>query len=239
MKKNILLSTVLLFLFSLSAIGQKVVKPSGNLVTKEFDFSGITSIEISNDFKAFVRFSENEKVSIETDDNLKDYVYVDKNGNTLKIGLKDNLNIRGKETLVAYISAKMINKFKATDDAIIVLEDDLKGDELSVKLAGDSKFGGTIDVIDLEVNLKSDSEMKVNGKAYNVNANLKGDSILESYDFVISKLKIELFGDSEAYLSVTKALNVKAFGDSVLYYKGDEVVERKILLGDSELVKMD
>ncbi len=240
MKKNIILLAAFALFISAQSFAQKAIKPSGKIITKDFDFSGFSRIEIANDFKAYVNFSKkNENVSIEADDNLQEHVYVEVKGNTLRIGLKNNVNIRGKETLVAYISAEMINSFKASDDAIILLKDKLETDDVSVDLSSDSKFGGELAVIDLDLKLRSDSEMKIEGSAHNVSANLKGDSILESFDFEISKLDIDLFGDSEAYVRIMKKLNVKAFGDSVLYYKGGDVIERKILLGDSELIKMD
>ena len=96
-----------------------------------------------------------------------------------------------------------------------------------------------MEVFSLDAELKGDSEIRISGTTNKLDAELKGDSKLENFDFVVDDLEIELTGDSEAYLTVTKSIDVEATGDSKLVYKGDAVITRQRLNGDSELIKID
>ena len=240
MKKGIILIAVFVVCVFFQSHGQNFIKPSGNVITKEYNFTDFTALDISNDFKAYVTFTEDEKkVNIKADDNLHDHIVVRMNGNTLEIRFKNNFNIRGKETLKAYISVSTIHDFRVAGDSKVYLENKLVTNNLKVKLSGDSRFEGDLEVRNLAVDLKGDSYMEVSGKTHVLKGTVKGDSKIEKYSLVIDRLDINLSGDSEAYLTVNESINVKASGDSKLSYQGDAVVNSKKITGDSELEKVD
>lgn len=197
MKKYTFLTIALLFGILFQSYSQHVIKPSGEIITKEYDFTGFTALNISNDFKAYVTFTdEGEKVSIEADDNLQEHIYVEMDGNTLKIRFKNNFNIRGKETLKAYISVKMINDFVASADSEIYLENKLETNFVKIKLSGDSKFEGALEIKEVDIDLKGDSE---------------------AYLTVIESINVKASGDSKlSYKGNAKVNNKQIIGDSEL-----------------------
>lgn len=240
MKKSIIIISTLILGIFLQACDKEIIKPSSEIVTKEYDFSKFTSLDVANDFKVYVNFSdEAEKVSVEVNENLMEHVVVGMNNGILEIRLKNNVNINGKETLNAYVSAAMINDFQASGDVEIFLQDKLATKNVSIKLSGDSKFDGVLETTSLNANLKGDSYLTLVGSADSLDINLSGDSKIERYDFTVKNLKIDLKGDSEGYLSVTESIDIKARGDSNLYYKGDATIINEDLSGDSKLIKED
>lgn len=240
MKKNIIIiSTLFLGIFFQACINE-TIKPSSVITTKEYDFSNFTSLDVSNDFKVYVSFSDDEeKVSIEVNENLLEHVVVELNNSNLEIRLKNNLNIRGNETLNAYVTTSAIADFQASGDAEIYLNNKLISDNTSIKLSGDSRFDGILETTNLDANIKGDSYLKLVGFTDNLDINLSGDSKIERYGFSVKSLKIDLKGDSEGYLTVTESIDIKATGDSKFHYKGDATIVREDLSGDSKLVKED
>jgi autotransporter translocation and assembly factor TamB len=211
---------------------------SDKIITKEYDFKNFTGLDASNDFKVHIRFSDKEdKVAIEVDEWLSKHVFVEMENGTLKIGLKDNVNIRGKETLNAYITTAKIDDFKASGDVEIYLENELVEEEVSIKLSGDSKLEGDMKTSKMNAHLRGDSYLNLRGSTDDLDIYLRGDSRIERYGFKVENLNIELRGDSEAYLSVNGNLNIKASGDSNFYYKGSATIVKKRLSGDSSLIK--
>lgn len=240
MQLKVLLPLFLILISSFSLSAQRWLRPSGEIATKEYNFSDFKGIRISNDFKAYVRFaSGKEQVSIKADDNLFQYIRVEMDGDILDIRLRDHMSIRGEETLKAYITAEAISSFEADNDAEIFLENKLSTASAEVSLSGDSVLKGEVDIEELDVRLSSDSVMKLSGKSEHVNALLKGDSILEDYDFDIQNLKVTLKGDSVARLTVHQSIDVKAAGDSVFHYKGAADVVNMTVVGDSEVKRRD
>ncbi len=240
MDHKILLPFLISFLSCTLTFAQDKIRPSGDVISKEYDYSNFKGIRLSNDFKAYVTFTKGkEKVSIKVDDNLFKYIIIEMDGDILDIRLKNNLNIRGEETLKAFISARELKSLEADDDSEIYLENKLRAEIAEVILSDDSILKGEIEVAELDVRLSSDSVMKVSGKSNKVRAELKGDSVLEDFDFNIKKLKVSLKGDSVARLTVRESIDVKASGDSVFNYKGDADIVSMTVVGDSEIRKRD
>lgn len=240
MKKSIIIFSTLILAIFIQSCGKENIKPSSEIVTKQYDYSDFTGLDISDDFQVYVTFSETEEsVSIEVNENLQDKLKVEMNNGTLKIGIKNNVNIRGNETLKAYVTTSMINDFEASGDSEIYIQDELTTENVSIKLSGDSKLDGLVAATNVSTDLSGDSEVNLVGSTDILDSELTGDSQIEGYDFVVKNLKIDLKGGSEGYLTVTETLDVKASGDSELHYKGDATIVREVLTGDSKLIKED
>jgi hypothetical protein len=216
------------------------IKASGDVTVETYNYTDFDGIDICCDMKAYITFSNSEEfIEIEADDNLHEHIVVELSGTTLVVRVKDNTRIRGNETMNVYITASSLTYFEASGDAEIYLENELTGEKVDIEVTGDSKFTGALEVESMDAELKGDSEMRITGSTLKLDAELIGDSKLENFDFVVEDLEIELAGDSEAYLTVTNSIDVEATGDSRLVYKGDAMVTRQRLTGDSELIKID
>lgn len=231
-----LLATALL----MSSCETDSIRASNEISNREYNFTEYSGLEISGDFNAFVRFSETEeRIEIEANENLHNKILVTKDGNTLKIRLQNNTNIRGNATLNAYITTRNISNYWVSGDSDIELETVLVTDNASIDVRGDSGFTGEIDVNTIFIDLKGDSEADIFGTATQLDGDLSGDSKLKDYDLSVNDLNLKLSGDSTAFLSVTNTIDIDASGDSELNYRGDAEIIRQRLTGDSKINKRD
>ena len=67
------------------------VAGSGNIETREFDFSDFTKVEISSAFSFEISRSDSYGISITMDDNMFEHIQVTKEGETLKIGITSRI----------------------------------------------------------------------------------------------------------------------------------------------------
>jgi len=223
--------------------GDNYIKLSENITTETKDIQGFDKIEVSEDFKVRISFSDTaEKVEIEANENLHDLIEVKKEGTTLKIYTKSYSTYNGngrksgaKEKLVAHITATQLTEIKGDEDVVIVLEDKLIADKLTVKLNEDSKLEGYVDVKQLIVDLDEDSILEIEGNTQTMKVKANEDSMIKGYDLIVDDLSIELKEDSEAKLTVNGDIDLVARGDSYFYYRGDANFTRKRLRGDSEV----
>jgi hypothetical protein len=65
---------------------------SGNLITNTYDLQNFSRVELSRAFNAEITQSDDFSVSITVDDNIIDFLVVQKSGSTLKIGFKSGRN---------------------------------------------------------------------------------------------------------------------------------------------------
>ena len=238
--------TILLVLIGLSLIiiscekDEKKITPSGNVTKQEFSFSDYSIIDVENALIVNLTFSEDEeKVEIQANENLHQYIIIGKNSNTLLIGIQDNVEIGGNPTLIANITTKEITEFYGTGAVVIILQNKLVTDDVIIELTGACYFEGEMEVNNINAILSGATKTEITGSANSFYAIATGVSNISDYDFIIKYLNLNISGASLTYLTVTDEMDVIASGASMFYYKGDGVIKSQILSGVSQIIKVD
>lgn len=230
----------IIFVFTLfiasNLIAQKT-QLSSDIITKSFDFSDYSKLDVASDFNVNVTLSsKKEAITVKANSNLMEYVTVYKEGNTLFLRLKKNTWFKGKMILDVAVSTAMISEYTASSDAIITLKTPLTTDTVRIDCKGDAIFKGTVTANILFVNGKSDARIILSGAATTMTLNLKSDSDFINKDFAVKNLTVSLSGDSKATLTVTEMLDATANGDSKLRYAGNPPKVRQSSHGDSDII---
>lgn len=238
--------TILLVLIGLSLIfnsckkDEKKVTPSANVTKQEFSFSDYNILEVENAFEVNLTFSENEeKIEIQANENLHQYINVEKNSNTLFISIEDNVEIEGNATLIANITTKEVTEFYGTGAVAIILQNKLITDDVIIELSGACYFGGEMEINNINAILSGATKTEINGSANSFYVIATGASIISDYDFIIKYLNLNLSGASFTYLTITDEMDIIASGASILYYKGDAIIKSQILTGASQIIKVN
>lgn len=199
-----------------------------------------STLEIANDFNAYVSFSDTEEhIQIEANENLHDYITTSKNGDKLRIALKNGVLIKGSKTLNVYITTNSITTFNVIADSNLYLETPLVTNTAKIKIAADSYFSGEVQVSDLELDMTADARADLYGHANHLDAKLSADAKLSDFELDVDHLKIKMTADCHADLTVNKTIDVEAFADCRLRYKGDAQIIRKNLKADSKVIKVN
>nr|WP_299346352.1 head GIN domain-containing protein [Allomuricauda sp.] len=238
MKSRLIYGLIMATALIMSSCDSESIRASNEISTVEYSFSGYSGLQVSSNFEAFVRFSNSEEsIEIEANENLQDKIIVSKDGNTLRIRLKDNVGIRGNATLKAYITTTEISNFQTSGNSLIELENLLVTDNLNLLASGNSRFLGNVDVERLTADATGNSVLNVYGLAANINARLEGNSLMKDYDLFTENLTLSMSGGSEVFLSVSNTIDVDASGNSELNYKGNAEIVRERLSGNSKVRK--
>jgi len=165
---------------------------------------------------------------------------VEKHGTTLKIYTKSYSTVSNdwkgaEEKLVAYITTKNLTEIRGDEDVIIEFENNLSTDNLTIYLDEDCTLKGHMVVDILKVDLDEDSELDITGSANKMVVAANEDSIIESFDFIVHNLDIDLSDESEAKLTVNGDIKLKATGESSFHYRGDGNFVRRQVRGESEV----
>jgi len=238
--------TILLLLIGLSLIfnsckkDEDKVTPSANVTKQEFSFSDYNILDVENAFEVNLTFSDSEeKIEIEANENLHQYINVGENSNTLFISFQDNVEIEGNATLIANITTKEVFGYYATGAVSIALQNKLIADEVKIELIGACYFAGEIEVNRIEALLIGATELDISGNANSFYVVAEGASSIKNYAFIVKYLNLNLSGASYTYLTITEEMDIIASGASILYYKGDGVIKSQILTGASQIIHVD
>ncbi|GGW45348.1 hypothetical protein GCM10007383_32120 [Arenibacter certesii] len=211
---------------------------SQEVTPRTYSLSGFTAVEVSDNFNVTIVFSDiEEKVVVTANDNLHKYIGLTLVGERLHIKLNHINKIKGKETLNVMISAKNITDFRASGNSKLLLKNSLYAQKLKIDLVGNVWFSGNLTTNFLDLKAKGNCMVELTGTTKNMSATLSGNSELTDYGLAVEVLKIDLSGNSNSYLSVSKTIDIKGRGNSMLFYKGDATIVHQDLSTGAKIEK--
>lgn len=226
------------FIFSCESFNSVV--PVEDISIRQKEFFDYQRIDVESAFTVYLNFSDTEeKIEIEANDNLHQYIEVDKVGGTLKIGFRNNTNVNGSATLNAYITIKNISGYSATGASRFILNDPLTVENTDIFLSGAGSFTGDLEVINLSANLSGASTLNLIGSCESFDIEASGASNIYDFSFRCDYLNINLSGASNASLTINHSFDVNASGASIFRYKGEGKVNSQKLTGGSKILKID
>jgi hypothetical protein len=170
------------------ADGEKVTG-SGNLETRQFDFTDFTRVDIGDAFKYEIVRSDTYSISVTADDNLFDDIRVTQSGEELKIDLKPlfRFGITRLEAVITMPRLTGLESSGATNGSVTGFG---SGDNLELDISGASRVKMTdMTAGDIEGNVTGASTLEADITAGNIDLDITGASrvegSLEARDMII------------------------------------------------------
>ena len=227
-------------LLALLALGAGCTPPitgvsgSGNLVTREERLSGFDMVDASHAFKVDIRQGESFSVVVRIDDNLLDYLILEKQGSTLRIGLKPNLSIR-KHTAEAEVTMPELTGLELSGASRATVTGFDSAQPLRLELSGASHVDGDIEAGDTRIDASGASHVDLQGSGADLTLGASGASIVDLSDFLVVDADVEASGASKATVSAGGRLDVNASGASTVRYLGKPAMGRIDTSGASSI----
>tara|TARA_B100000795_G_scaffold80204_1_gene57547 strand:+ start:99 stop:941 length:843 start_codon:yes stop_codon:yes gene_type:complete len=199
---NALFTSLAILLLS-SCLLEKTIVGNEKIINTIYDYSDFNTLELSNSFNIKIIQSTSEKIIVKCDENLKEFLDISKDNNTLKIKLISGYNYRNIDlTAEVYINElEHIN----SSGACKILMNEFKTENLNFDLSGATKIIGNLHVSkDLNIESSGASKIELTGDFNNVNFDLTGASKFSSEN-----------------LKVHNLLNIESSGASKINIKGE------------------
>ena len=190
---------------------------SGNITTKEEQFSDFTEVDAGSGFTVEIFESSSYEVIVTADDNVMEYIEVSKSGDTLKVGVRWGISF-SSVTLKIRITMPEINKIDLSGGVQGKIEDLTSTNELSIDLSGGSQLTGQ-------------------GSAGTLTIDASGGSQLHFREYSVQDANIELSGGSQARINLDGTVNADLSGGSQLYYYGDATPGEIEISSGSQIIK--
>lgn len=212
-----------------------VILGSGKPATKEVAVSGFTAVEVDGAFQVEVSRADRFQVSITADDNLLDFVRVEREGRTLKIGMASGQSYRldrGSElravvTMPALEAVSLHGAVRGTVKGYRSVRD------MRLQVSGASRLGGEGRVADLRVEASGASRVTWTGSGRTARVEASGASRVDLEEFPADEVEVRLSGASRAGVDARRRLAYAVSGASHLEYRGDPSIERRERSGAS------
>ena len=215
----------------------RMVRGSGDVVVEDRRVSGFDKILIEGAGKIILTQGSSETLSVETDNNIMEYIKTEVNGDTLEIGFEDNVVFssgRGRIALdptdgfifrISVIDLQAITVSGAAD----IEAGKLKSDQLDITFSG----AGQVSVDDLNVDhlsvlVSGAGDVDMTGKVVSQTVRLSGLGRYRAFDLESQKADVIISGAGGADVWVADYLDVTISGAGDVKYYGDPSVTPEI-----------
>jgi hypothetical protein len=192
---------------------------SGTLVTEEFALTGFDRVDASHAFTVNITQGDDFSVVVSIDDNLAQYLRVEKQGSTLRIGLDPRRNYRNTHTTAEVTMPELTGlELSGATHGTVSGFDSTEG--LRVQVSGASHLNGDVQAGDARFDVSGASHVTLSGSAGGLAIDASGASHVDLADFPVADADVEASGASTVTVNASGRLDARASGASHVKYLG-------------------
>jgi hypothetical protein len=146
-------------------------------------------------------------------------------------------NGRVVKVIITYVD---VNTFSLRGEEKITFQTPLIQDDCKLLIYGKSEVTiNTIEVDNLSVSIYGESFLKMdNGRINKQKITAYGASKVMASDVITDETKLTAYGDGIFKLNVSKKFKVTSYGEVTVLYKGDAMLKKGIVIGESTIRKV-
>jgi len=213
----------------------KRINGSGKVIKETRELKSFNAIDIGGAFEVELIKSNDEKIIIETDDNIMPYIKTTISGGELEV---DNIrDINNPTELKLTIYYKSLDEIDLSGAAELFSADVLESSSLEMDCSGASEITLKLNVGNFEAEFSGASKVELEGSAKSVEMEVSGASVLRAYGLEINDLELDASGAAVVKVLVIGKLGIEASGASSVRYKGDPSIDLNGISGASSVRK--
>jgi hypothetical protein len=200
---------------------------SGKVLTLEGDFTGFDRLDVSHAFRVEVRQGDGYHVTVRIDDSLEEHLLLDRQGDTLRIGLEPGHTYNlGAATLGATVQMPELAGLELSGASRATLQGFQSTRPLYVHVSGASQLRGEIEAGAGQFKASGTSQIRLVGSGRDVAIDASGASQLDLSHFEVDDAEIEASGASTVSIRAGGRLDARASGASRVRYRGEPSIGR-------------
>ena len=207
---------------------------SGRTVDRQYDLAGFSSVAAGHAFHVTVIRGNDYRVTVTVDDNLVDYLDVSASGNTLRLYLTPNLNLRDV-TLRAQVTMPELGGLDLSGACHASIAGFSSEKPLAIELSGASSVRGDIHSGDARLSLSGASKAELQGGAANLRVGTSGASHANLDHFLVKTAVAGASGASHITVNASETIEAEASGASRVRYVGKPEILKQHSSGASSI----
>jgi len=187
------------------------IQGSGNIVSKQFDFTGFDRVEIGLAFGLTVHHGDEFKITLTADDNFIDYILVEQKESTLYVDYKPGYayDVKGV-TMLVDVTMPDLAGLTLGESSHTWLVNAKSAENFEAKLTGSSALEGTLQAAAADFELSGGTYLKLSGSAEQMGVKSCGNSIADLTSFEVADAFLEVSCNSITSVHVNGQLDVNA-----------------------------
>ena len=192
---------------------------NGNITSEKWELNDFTKVELSGSYDVELIKGEESSVTIETDENLFDFIKVEESGHYLVI--ETDGRIKATDGIRIYITYNEINGIYMGGAARITTNETLETDYLEVDMAGAGDVELAIIAKELTIDISGAGAVRLSGEVIDLEVGMSGAGDLEAHELRTRYCKVRISGVGNADIFVTDELEASVSGLGRVTYFGN------------------
>lgn len=206
--------------------GNKKLVGNGNVIRQERPVSPFNEIEISGIFDVYLSQGETEKIEVETDENLQEFIITNIQDGKLKLDCKRESKIKKSSKMNIYVTIKDIRSFYTSGIGDVKSTSTLNFGSIKITTVGVGDVKLDLNCDDINLKTSGVGDVSLEGSANHGNFRCKGVGDLNAYKFIVHKMILEHNGVGDANVYVDSEISIDYSGVGDLNYKGDPIIKK-------------
>lgn len=227
--KNLLFGLLSVFFLASCDIASVTVEGNGQIKTEERTVSKFLKLKLEGPIDAEMVPGDSYKVEVIADENIQQYVIVEKEGESLTVGLENNIRLKNA-TIKVRISMPEVRSVSLAGSGS--LRGDLTNpDELKLSVAGSGELFCKIKTPELEVNIAGSGKAELSGETRNMDVDIAGSGDLFGEKLLSENVDVSVAGSGNARVFASKTLKISVAGSGNIDYAGNPPEIKKSIAG--------
>ena len=221
--KRVLFCSVIVALFLTGCISvfDKRMKGNGNVTIEERPVTSFDKINVDGVFKVYLTQGDTEKVEVEIDENLQQFVNVYNKGDILILEIEKGVNWGKTTKNNVFITLKSIDQLSIEGVCSVETSTILNLENLKLNVDGVSNSSLEVNCDQLDIDMDGVGNIKLTGETHLLTATKDGVGKLEAGNLIAAIVNIRNSGVGSAYVYASQELSMINSGVGSIYYSGD------------------
>ena len=209
-------------------LGVRTVRGSGNVVTEARELSGFDSVVLSGVGQVIITQSDEESLTIETDDNLMQYLESEVRNGRLELRIADNTIPIPTQSIIYRIGVIDLTGLDSSGAGSFEI-DGLDTDRLKVTLSGAGDIGiDSLSATDLAVTISGAGNVDLAGQVERQEVEMSGFGNYTAPDLESQTASVRIGGAGSTVIWALDTLDVEISGAGNVEYFGSPNVTRDV-----------
>ncbi|MBN1925664.1 MAG: DUF2807 domain-containing protein [Prolixibacteraceae bacterium] len=197
------------------------VRGNGNVTKENRDIEPFDGIKASAGINVYLFEGNEEKVIVETDENLQECIITEVKGSTLKC--YPDCSIRRSTKMNVYVTFRELNKIHASSGSDVVGETPINARELDIDASSAADIKVEVKAETIYCNASSGADAVIKGKAGHFRGRASSGADIKAEDLVVETCDANSSSGADIRITVTKSIEADASsGGDVVYYGNPE-----------------
>jgi hypothetical protein len=219
-KKTIMLITLTIFLASGCVVNiQDTITGDGKVVSQTRDVPEFSGVKVGSGIDVFLTQGDNQRVVVEADENLQEWIRTEVNGSVLHI--YTDKNIRLAKTKRVDITCKMLDRIDISSAGDVTAVNRFKADKLDIDMSSAGDLNLEVEANEISISISSAGNAVLKGKTDTLKADLSSAGDLNAYDLEAKYGDISVSSAGSARVFVTDEASFHSSSAGDIDYKGE------------------